>query len=234
MKKFFLSTLLVLTAMTVSAQTTAALVRALGGASKAKANGNTVTLTADVTLGRTALVVPAGVTLDITANNARLILGNNSTLTVNGTVNAKAEGINIDSAAASPAIINGSGTINLSSKGRLLGIWKGKKLTLDGVTLVGLKDNNSPLVDIGGELVLLNGAITDNINGGGVFVSEGSFTMKGGTISGNTTSDKGGGVFIYQRGSFTMEGGIISGNTASASRWLGYTKHQSGCAADCF
>ncbi|MBD5410457.1 MAG: hypothetical protein HDR53_05190, partial [Treponema sp.] len=52
-------------------------------------------------------------------------------------------------------------------------------------------------------------------NGGGVFVSSGTFTMSGGTISGNTASKYGGGVYIYS-GTLTMSGGTISDNTAKS------------------
>jgi hypothetical protein len=50
--------------------------------------------------------------------------------------------------------------------------------------------------------------------GGGVYVSGGSFTMSGGTVSGNT-SYGGGGVYVSE-GSFTMSGGMVSGNTSDA------------------
>ena len=191
----------------------------------AKASGGTVTLSKGVRL-ETALKVPADVTLELTKET--LQLGNGATLTVDGTVNAKAGGITIDSAAASPATINGSGTIQLKSKGRLFGIiWEGKKLILDGVTLVGLPDNDKPVVEMGngGEFVMKSGAITGNTrvsnewsSGGGVGVWEyGLFTMQGGTISGNRAQGGkgggGGGVAVYM-GTFTMSGGTISGNTA--------------------
>jgi parallel beta-helix repeat protein len=62
-----------------------------------------------------------------------------------------------------------------------------------------------------------------NYDGGGVYVtgstdSVGSFTMNGGTISGNTASNGGGGG-VHVSGSasnFTMNGGTISGNTGGA------------------
>jgi hypothetical protein len=145
---------------------------------------------------------------------------------VNGTVNARAEGVNIDSAAANPATINGSGTISLKSKGRMLGIWEGKKLTLDGVTVVGLKDNDTSLISIenGGEFVMKSGVIMGNAhiedessNGGGVSPSDGGgvsvreggiFTMNGGEIYGNTTESSkggyGGGVFVSGTSSNTF------------------------------
>jgi hypothetical protein len=220
----------------VSAAPTATdLVRALDG--KATVNGSTVTLTADVLVEKN-LTTPEGVTLDLTKDGARLILGNNATLTVNGKVNARGHGdqgkgwveggLSIDNGAAT---INGSGTINLSGKGRLLNIWGGrgmKKLTLDGVTLVGIKDNNTSLVELseGGELVMKSGAITGNTridgdwaNGGGVNVWRGTFTMEGGAISGNNAvgsrGSSGGGISIGGGSTFTMTGGEISDNSAS-------------------
>ena len=52
-------------------------------------------------------------------------------------------------------------------------------------------------------------------HGGGVYISGNStFTMNGGTISGNTATF-GGGVGVDNYGTFTMNGGTISGNTAN-------------------
>jgi hypothetical protein len=195
-------------------------------AGKAVMDGDTVMLTGGVRLENAALTVPPGVTLDLTKET--LQLANNAIFTVNGTVNAKAEGINIDSVAASPAAINGNGTISLKSKGLMFGIYEGKKLTLDGVTLVGLSDNDNSLVRItnGGELVMKSGAITGNTHivtgewaeGGGVRVG-GTFIMEGGEISGNCATGivggTGGGVRMWD-GTFTMKGGVISGNSARA------------------
>jgi hypothetical protein len=194
-------------------------------AGKATVSGDAVTLTGGVRLETAALTVPSVVTLDLTKET--LQLSNGATLTVNGTVNAKAEGINIDSEAANPAAINGSGTIYLKSKGGLLGIWEGRKLILDGVTLVGLPDNNKPVVETGngGEFVLLSGVITGNSRtdtgsgngsygmGGGVLVGGGgTFTMEDGTITGNSAVRRGGGV--CNGGTFTMKGGVIFDNSA--------------------
>ena len=63
----------------------------------------------------------------------------------------------------------------------------------------------------------------ESSKGGGVFVKDGTFTMYGGTVSGNTvtasevtpgyTLAAGGGVYV-QKGKFTMYGGKVSGNTA--------------------
>jgi hypothetical protein len=138
------------------------------------------------------LTVPRGVTLNVTENGAALGLGD-TTLTVNGTVNAGSNHIRLED---SQALINGSGTIYLKSKGSLLSVSGNhnvaeRKLTLDGVTLVGLKDNNEPLVGIGngGEFILKSGAITGNTakNGGGVKVGgNAEFTKAGGTIYGDT------------------------------------------------
>jgi hypothetical protein len=61
---------------------------------------------------------------------------------------------------------------------------------------------------------IISGNTTTNIFGGGVFVGGGTFTMSGSAaISGNTAT----GVAVFNNGTFTMEGGIISGNTAAQS-----------------
>jgi hypothetical protein len=120
------------------------------------------------------------------------------TLTVNGTVIARSGGVGLEDN-ASEATINGNGTIYLKGTGSLFGTVQSnrnvdrQKLILDGVTLVGVDDNDQPLVDVrnGGELVLKSGAITGNSvsgwewGGGGVAVGAGAvFTM---TDGGNAT-----------------------------------------------
>ena len=63
-----------------------------------------------------------------------------------------------------------------------------------------------------------SGVITGGkVISGGVHLSGGTFTMNGGTISGNTTVGYGGGVFVYESGTFTMSDSTISGNTVSGS-----------------
>jgi hypothetical protein len=216
-------------------QKAAELAGALGG--KATAQGATVKITGSVPLQKN-LIVPAGVTLDVTAASAELLLGS-VTLTVNGTVNAGANKIRLENTGGArtvetlviDATINGTGIVNLTSKGSLHIVGDGgdvtKKLTLDGATLVGLPDNNAPLITVnnGGEFDMKSGKITGNTNtrgsGGGVVVS-GTFTMDGGEISGNTSKSNnnqagGGGVSVGNNGNFTMTDGTISGNTTYAS-----------------
>ncbi|MCL2808269.1 MAG: putative Ig domain-containing protein, partial [Coriobacteriia bacterium] len=70
----------------------------------------------------------------------------------------------------------------------------------------------------GGTFTMYGGSITGNTAGvhsfGGVLVEEGgSFVMRGGTISKNTTVE-GAGVRIVGRGSFVMYGGSITNNSA--------------------
>ena len=182
----------------------------------ARVSGDTVTLTKGTGVQKN-LTVPAGITLEITGDGG-IWLNNGITLTVNGTVNAPSNRIGPDGSAHSvAATINGSGTIKLLSKGNLIGFGgANKKLTLDGVTLVGIADNDSQLVWVGdgGELILKSGVITGNTSTsgftGGVHIGEKStFTMKSGAITGN----EGRGVFVNGKtATFIMEGGDISGN----------------------
>jgi hypothetical protein len=206
-----------------------------GSVGSTEVNGATVTITGGFVDVRIDLTVPAGVTLDVTEDG---YLGlHDVILTVNGTVNANSNHVRLEDT-ASWATINGSGTIYLKGKGNLLEASGNKnlarKLTLNGVTLVGVKDNDQPLVVVrnrngnSGELVMKSGAITGNTNngegvaGGGVAVHEGgTFTMEGGTISGNSAeggeNTYGGGVYV-NKGTFTMEGGEITGNSVQSSQ----------------
>jgi hypothetical protein len=115
----------------------------------------------------------------------------------------------------------GERTVSLASNGNLFTIEKGVMLVLDkDITLQGGITNNAPLVNVKGVLEMKDGSkITGNTSfsssGGGVYVQNGTFTMIGGEISGNTSS-YGGGVYV-QSGTFTMSSGKITGNTSSSS-----------------
>jgi hypothetical protein len=101
----------------------------------------------------------------------------------------------------------------------------GTTLILDqNITLDGQNDNNAmyPLVHIGsGSAFQMNNGST--IKGGKIGISnyrggavdnKGTFTMTGGTISGNTVGTTRGGGAVSNSGTFTMSGGTISGNSA--------------------
>ena len=68
----------------------------------------------------------------------------------------------------------------------------------------------------GAETGVVTGGVITGGNGlyGGVYADGGTFTMDGGTISGNT-AEYGGGVFVHDS-EFTMNDGTISGNTAAS------------------
>ncbi len=79
----------------------------------------------------------------------------------------------------------------------------------------------------GGTLIVTNSTIRDNNadnNGGGIYntgpVADGTVTITGSTISGNTTTDGGGGGIHntgqYDGGTVTITGSTISGNTATS------------------
>jgi hypothetical protein len=126
--------------------------------------------------------------------------------------------------------INTKRTISLSSNGALFNVNSGVTLVLDdNITLHGRKNNNKPLVEVSGALIMNSGsAIINNKNcnndvlsddfsssvGGVLIWGEGGiFTMNGGTISGNTGGEAGG-VSMY--GTFIMNDGTISNNTANS------------------
>ena len=95
----------------------------------------------------------------------------------------------------------------------------GKTITMnaDNKAVIEVDSNNSfTLCDCKGEGKVTHGTKQDDTNkysGSGVNVKvKGTFTMYGGSISGNT-ADQGGGV--YNSGTFNMNGGTITSNTAN-------------------
>jgi len=148
--------------------------------------------------------------------------------------------IKVDSTVGNLAIIGeGSGaTINANTKGRVLYVDSDTSVTIKSVTLTGGGVPSSigrdtvyrglcVYVATSGNLTMESGSsITGNTSakathGGGVY-NEGTFTMNGGTISGNLArlagprdnqiGGDGGGV--YNKGTFTMNDGTISTNKA--------------------
>lgn len=129
--------------------------------------------------------------------------------------------------------LNGSFTLTGASSVATITVTAGAKLTIAGITVTHVAGNNGNgvRVDAGGELVLASGLITGNrvastggggtnsVGGAGVY-NYGSFTMSGGSITGNTISGGyipygGAGVYNHTGCTFTMTGGEISGNTGS-------------------
>jgi hypothetical protein len=103
-------------------------------------------------------------------------------------------------------------------------------LILEGLTLKGRAGNQNAVVRVQGSgavFSMQSGTITGNTShytGGGVEVGvNGTLTMSGGTISGNSAinnNGSGGGVSVAG-GTFTMSGGTISGNSAIDSYGYG-------------
>jgi hypothetical protein len=112
----------------------------------------------------------------------------------------------------------------------LFRVLSGCKLTLGGtgggtITIDGNDYGDSSLIVVqaDGELIMNDGVTLKNnivtttqVRGGGVTVDGGIFTMKGGTISGNSTVHNGGGVYV-DTGTFIKEGGTIYGDTVGNS-----------------
>jgi len=132
--------------------------------------------------------------------------------------------------------LRGNGTLSLDSSGSILRLGSNQTLIIDDENLVlqGRSGNSYPVmyVQSSGRLELKSGAISGNNSsssyGGGVYVAtDGTFTMSGGTIFGNTafssSSNIYGGGGVYVSGTFTMNGGEISDNIASSSSSSSYS-----------
>ena len=122
--------------------------------------------------------------------------------------------------------------VTLSSKS----VWappSGTFLCLNGHTITGAAGKDTINVGSGRSFTLTDcrgsGKIThENSDAVGCGVNAvGSFTMYGGSITGNHNSD-GGGVRVENTGSFTMYGGSITGNSVSGSGGGVYVSAQDG------
>ena len=170
--------------------------------------GSSLTLTlpgnATAESGDIALLIPEGKTVVLDLNGHTLNRGN---------------------PASGDCVIQDLGTLTIrdSSEGKTGTITGGT----NGGVVVGLYevDGEDYLHSIvkSGSLILASGTISGNsrnsARGGGVALVQGTFTMTGGEISGNSARE-GGGVHIdtqngYQTSRFTMSGGRIRNNTAN-------------------
>jgi hypothetical protein len=130
-----------------------------------------------------------------------------------------------------------------SGNGSVITVGAGVTLTLKNITFKGTSGNTKPFIKVaaGGKLILEDGAVIKDNGKSGVLISGsnsvvemydgvriekngqsgvaaergGSFTMNGGTISGNTIANGGGGVDVFD-GTFIKTGGIIYGNDVGA------------------
>ncbi|MCL2187795.1 MAG: stalk domain-containing protein [Defluviitaleaceae bacterium] len=156
-----------------------------------------------------------------------------TTLTINYTIETTSiitipTGMNITFA--------GTGTIRRSNESTRHSVFdvRGGTVIIDGITIA----NGDPEwsgqggginIRDGGSVTLRSGYIRDNRSpdGGGVFLSNvgtNSFTMLGGTITGNGSRNSVSGSGVQLTGSnstFTMSGGIITGNTGLAGGGYG-------------
>jgi len=122
---------------------------------------------------------------------------------------------------------NATVTGNSSSSGGGVFV-RGTFLMLDTATVTG---NNASrgggvYIENKGTFTMQGGTVSGN-NGGGVYVVEGTFTLEGNaSVENNTTSQYlsgsgyGGGVYVDFRGIVTMKGGLIKGNNA-----IGYQEY---------
>jgi hypothetical protein len=128
-------------------------------------------------------------------------------------------------------VLDGGGDKNddssLTATGALVKVDGGTLTMGDGVTLQNnvngdfYIDSVAISVNNGGMFRMTGGNISNNkgFDGGGVFVSDSTFEMSGGTISGNISTANGGGLHLREGGTFSMTGGVISGNKVISTGW---------------
>jgi len=158
------------------------------------------------------------------AKSHSLIIGGN--VTVTPLIAAPTASTGFGTVTDLTVTLTGSGTLNITANGSMFWLGSGQTLVIDGagLTLQGRIVTPYPpnyaiiTVPTGATLELKNGTLTGNSSSstsgaGGVTVSGGTFSMTGGSISGNEGSACGG-VYVGP-GSFTMSGGTIAANKAT-------------------
>ena len=165
------------------------------------------------------------------------IFAKNSTITIDGEIsNVYATGNHILQTVGGTTVTIGENGAILNNRANYGAVYING--TDEQLNIYG-KINGNICTDRGGGVVLSNNGGNHNAvmypgaeicnnscaqTGGGVMVSKGTFTMNGGTISGNisgtnTTKDDekvGGGVFVRRGGQFIMNDGVIENNATTA------------------
>ena len=167
--------------------------------------------------GAKASIKDCTIEYSTTANEGGGIYAEDSNLTIEDTVikdnmvEKKGGGLYVQAAYADVNLtIKGTtefenNNVNLSSGDS----WGG------GIYMKGLSEKSVKAIMTGGEV-----SLNEAYNGGGIYIDRNaSFTMKGGSLSGNavptTSGGKGCAVYINNNGAFIWEGGTITGHTAN-------------------
>ncbi len=109
--------------------------------------------------------------------------------------------------------VSGSGSSRRGTLNMYGGKITGNSLSDNDINGGGVYVGQNGYFNLYGGEVSDNHANDTNESGGGVYVDDGTFTMEGGKVSGNTAKFDGGGVSVHGSGTFNMKGGEISGNT---------------------
>jgi len=157
------------------------------------------------------------------AINAIMSGGDNKTHTVNVTEDFNILGTTVNTFGSLTGItitITGDKKISLAegSIGSLLRIGSGQTIILQDVDLQGNKTNKYPLVYINGKALIMQGSASVSGNARrGVYISEGTFTMKDkASVFDNTvTGTNGGGVYIGGGTFIIQDNASVKGNTAA-------------------
>jgi len=157
------------------------------------------------------------------AINAIMSGGDNKTYTVNVTEDFSIPGTTVNTFGSLTGItitITGDKKISLadSSIGSLLRVGGGQTVILHDVDLQGNKSNKYPLVYINGKAIIMRGSASVSGNARrGVYISEGTFTMKDdASVFDNTvTGTSGGGVYAGGGTFIIQDNASVKGNTAA-------------------
>ena len=165
------------------------------------------------------------ISADTTWNDGDTVGGvtiSGGTVTINGDV-----GITAAITIKGDVTFTGGGTLNrMSTSGNLIKVESGSltlgNVTIDGNNVIISDSGAAAAINMAGGTVIMNeGAKITNHKrtsgyGPAVYMTDGNFKMKGGTISGCESRNYGGAIYL-DGGSFEMNGGIIENNKTTLS-----------------
>ena len=193
--------------------------------------GDNVTLTKyNITFAGDSTLDLQGHTLTGTGSGSVVTVSSGVSLVL---MDSTSEGTEIVSASDLPGTVYSDGTFYASTINNSDGTYTSYWQVTDGTTSIyysytsgaitggkGTTSDSSTYgggIYVSGTLMMQGGIVYGNssTNGGGVYVEDGTLTINGGAVSGNTASNDGGGVYVTD-GTLTIDGGAVSDNTAKS------------------
>ncbi|MCL2804775.1 MAG: hypothetical protein FWD26_02435 [Treponema sp.] len=170
----------------------------------------------NLTMNSGSIITGSGADTGVAVSSGTFIMNNGATITgIRGFVSTRMPArVNIRTRGNGVSLNGGTFTMNQGatiSNCNEQGVVLGRYARSQTSTFI---MNGGTISGNGGSVTVERGVSPPEINGGGVAVFNGTFTMNGGLIDNNVVAGRAGGVFVGTGSVFTMTGGEITRNSA--------------------